>query len=257
MKRLQTHEVKHLLQVKYSAPAWALLFEVPDGTGGHKSRSADALAMSLYPSRGLELNGFEIKVSRSDWQKELKDPTKAEAICRYCDRWWIVAGDASIVQDGELPPTWGLLVARGGKLVQKVKAPKLQSQQVTRPFLAAMLRRTSEQGVDKSLLQQSERAGYERGYTSGQCSAGNYKERFDKMQEKLNEFEEATGFAFDQYPATYKSGKEIGEKMIKVLSGYYETPAQKISSMADQLEIAARQLRKEIEPPHQPTPEAH
>src|SRR5438876_1169784 len=82
--------------------------------------SADALAMSLWPSRGLELHGFEIKASRADWRTELRNPETADEIATRCDRWWIVAGSADIVTDGELPPTWGLLVPLGSALVAKV-----------------------------------------------------------------------------------------------------------------------------------------
>ncbi len=62
--------------------------------------------MNLYPSRGLEINGFEVKGSRQDWIKELKSPEKSAPVQRFCDRWWIVA-PAGIIQPGELPPTWG------------------------------------------------------------------------------------------------------------------------------------------------------
>ena len=47
--------------------------------------SGDAVIMSLWPSRGLELHGVEIKVSRADWKREAADPAKAEAIAAYCD----------------------------------------------------------------------------------------------------------------------------------------------------------------------------
>jgi hypothetical protein len=62
--------------------------------------------MNLYPSRGLEINGFEVTASRQDWIKELKSPEKSAPVQRFCDRRWIVA-PAGIIQPGELPPTWG------------------------------------------------------------------------------------------------------------------------------------------------------
>lgn len=119
------------------------MFEVGDATGTRQTRWADAVAMNLYPSRGLEIHGFEVKASRSDWLSELKNPAKSAPVQQYCDRWWIVA-PPGVVADGELPPTWGLLEAKGGKLRQVCAAPKLEAKPVTRAFVAAMLRRASE-----------------------------------------------------------------------------------------------------------------
>jgi hypothetical protein len=66
-----------------------------------------------------------VKVSRSDWLTELRDPEKAEAFRPYMHYWWLVVSDASIVRDGELPEGWGLIVKSGSVLRAKVKAPRL------------------------------------------------------------------------------------------------------------------------------------
>ncbi|QNJ56375.1 hypothetical protein KNV19_gp61 [Gordonia phage Portcullis] len=70
-------------------------------------RTADALAIDTWMSKGMELHGFEVKCSRSDWLTELKQPEKSEAFRRICDRWWLVTSDPSIVKPGELPDGWG------------------------------------------------------------------------------------------------------------------------------------------------------
>lgn len=137
------------LKQRFAAPEWALMFEVANGTGSHIRRYADAVAMNLFPSRGLELHGVEIKVSRSDWQRELKNPEKAETIFKFCDRWWIAAPEG-IVARAELPPTWGLIELKGDRLRQVVAAPALQPEPLTRPFIAAMMRRTAE--IDHAII---------------------------------------------------------------------------------------------------------
>lgn len=144
---MRTADIKAALLSRFCAPEWALMFEVGDGTGTSQRRWADAVAMNLWPSRGLEIHGFEIKASRSDWLREIKNPAKSEPVQRYCDRWWIVA-PPGIVQAGELPPTWGLYEAQAGKLRQAVAAPELDAHSVTRNFVAAMLRRASEADHD-------------------------------------------------------------------------------------------------------------
>lgn len=136
-----THDVRLALRRRFPAPGWALIEEVRNTTGyARKVRSADALAMSLWPSRGLELHGFEIKVSRGDWRREINDPEKAEVIARYCDRWWVVLGSRELAKDHEIPPAWGVLALDGADLVLVKDAGTLEAAPIDRRFLAAVLR---------------------------------------------------------------------------------------------------------------------
>ena len=140
---MSTPAIRAAVSARFCSPEWATFFEVGDATGGRHRRWADAVAMNLYPSRGLSIQGFEFKISRSDWQRELKDPTKSAPVQQYCNQWWIVT-TPDIVRPGELPPTWGLYELTPRGLVQKVAAPPLTPVPVTREFVAAMLRRASE-----------------------------------------------------------------------------------------------------------------
>lgn len=153
-KAFNTQTVKAALQKRYPYPGWALLEEVRDAAGYDATRSADALAMSLWKSRGLELHGFEIKVSRSDWLREKGSPEKAESISRYCDRWWLVVSDESIVKDGEVPPAWGLLVLHraSGRIHLKTVKEAPQNPAVTpmsRTFLATILKRSMDDRLER------------------------------------------------------------------------------------------------------------
>ena len=94
------------LRTKFSDQGYAIFPQVPDGTGARKRRTADAIMMSLWPSRGLHLFGIEYKSSLADWRRELKNPDKAESISRYCDYWYILA-PAGIIDVAEVPPAWG------------------------------------------------------------------------------------------------------------------------------------------------------
>lgn len=89
--------------------------------GFDSRRICDYMALDLWPGgygkdAGPKLHGHEVKVSRSDWLTERRDPEKAEAFRRYCDYWWLVVSDRGIVKPGELPEGWGLLVASGNTL---------------------------------------------------------------------------------------------------------------------------------------------
>ncbi len=114
------------------------------GFGGHWGtgplRTADAIAVDLWPSSGNAIHGFEVKTSRADWRTELKDPAKAEAFRPYCDHWWLVVPDAGIVQH-DLPPGWGLLtVTKAGALRAARKAPKNDREPMPFGMTAAWLR---------------------------------------------------------------------------------------------------------------------
>src|SRR5512146_733222 len=147
------------LAARYRPHEWAFFEQVPSATGGRAGRTADAIAMNLWPSRGLEIHGFEVKVSRNDWLRELKAPQKAEEIATYCDRWWLVVAEAKIVQPGELPPTWGLLGPRGDGLVAVIEAPKLTPKPIDRDFLAAILRKAGDGFVPASEVEARISAG--------------------------------------------------------------------------------------------------
>lgn len=98
---------------------------------------ADFVAIDKYSS-SQAIHGHEVKVSRSDWLTELRDLEKSERIKRFCNFWWLVVSDASIVKDGELPEGWGLLVKSGNKLRAKVKAPALVPEPLTLDFVAGL-----------------------------------------------------------------------------------------------------------------------
>ena len=146
----KTAELTSLLQARYAQQGrrqeWIFLTNVRDTTGrpkGSKRRYADGVAMNLWPSKGLALHGFEIKVSRSDFLSELRDPDKANEIKRYCDYWWLVIHSKDIIDLGGVPKDWGVMCASctvvGGLEVVK-RAPKLKSEPLSRGMVASLLR---------------------------------------------------------------------------------------------------------------------
>jgi len=139
--KLTSAHIRAALRTRYMQPEWALFFEVADGTGAAQRRWADALAMNMYPSRGLAVHGFEIKVSRSDLKKELACPDKAESVAQYCDYWWLVTPYGLVEDPSTLPDTWGLLeVDEKGKVSIVLPADKTPSVPMGKPFVASLLR---------------------------------------------------------------------------------------------------------------------
>ena len=113
-------------------------------------RTADFVAQDTWEAKGLLLHGHEVKVSRSDWLHELAQPDKAEAIKRFCDRWWLVVPDVRIVRD-DLPADWGLLALDSdGRLRIKRRAPQLTPEPLPATFRASLMRSVAKTAERKA-----------------------------------------------------------------------------------------------------------
>lgn len=130
----------HMAATYSEANGYACLFEVANGTGSNASRAADIVVLNLWPSRGMDFNGYEVKTARSDWLRELKQPEKAWPVMQYMDRWWLLAAPGVAKLD-EIPSNWGFLEFNGAKTRVLKPAPKLEPAAVTRTFLGALLRK--------------------------------------------------------------------------------------------------------------------
>jgi hypothetical protein len=148
MTEWSSNKVCNILQAgPFREPAHAWLENVRNETGyGRRTRYADALVVSLWPSRGLWIGGIEVKISRNDWMRELDNPEKSVEIQRFCDYWWVAAPEG-VVEKSEVPKTWGYYqVSASGKTRAKVvkAAPKLKPQALTTEFVASVLRNQSD-----------------------------------------------------------------------------------------------------------------
>lgn len=139
----KTQNLIDKLREEYPYPNKALIAEFRGGTGWSRESRADAIAMDLWPSKGLELIGFELKTSRQDWLNELKNPMKCDPIKQFCDRWYVVYDNQNIVRDwkDKIPEDWGLMYLDiMGKFFVKREAPKLKPKPIDRAFLASLMR---------------------------------------------------------------------------------------------------------------------
>jgi hypothetical protein len=145
-KPVTASDIRMAMLSRWPSQEWAIMWEVAPATGSvaGKVRYADAVMMSLWPSRGLELHGVEIKVSRSDWRREAMDPTKAERIAAYCERWWVHVAPGVIHDISEVPPAWGVREFDGRKWRTLREAEKTEAKSCDRQFLASLLRRSDE-----------------------------------------------------------------------------------------------------------------
>jgi len=211
------------LSKRYSPPAWAFLEQVADGTGALASRFADAMAMSLWPSRGLDLVGFEVKVHRGDWLRELKDPRKSESHALSCNRWYVVA-PSGVIEVGEVPPAWGFIELRGGRLFT-VREAERRDAEPGWPLVAAILRRAAESHVPKSAVDAVVAEQVEERLRVSKISEGrdveNLRSAVKNLEERIRTFEEASGIRIDHWTA-----REVGEAFRRFLHGDRTEEAQ-------------------------------
>ena len=224
VKMETTEQVLQALRNKYSSGAYAFLTQVGNSTGFNCNRWADAIVMSLWPSRGLEIIGFEIKVSRSDWVKELKHPEKADTIANYCDSWYLVVGDQDIMQFGELPMGWGLMVpqTKSNLKITVTSERKVKPKPIDKQFLAAILRRATEQLTEAAKLRNEYSRGYDEGIEEGKermnYSVGSKDGQIQRLEKDIKDFEEASGVDIHQ---SWEHPDKIGEAVKNILDGSY------------------------------------
>lgn len=215
-EKITSTHIRAAMSKRWTDPEWAIMWEVGQGTGAAGGRYADAVMMSLWPSRGLELHGVEIKISRSDWKREAADPSKAEAIARFCDRWWVHTAPGVVDDLSDLPPAWGLREFDGKVWTTRREAEKTDADPISRPFLAAMLRRAD--GTMRGMVQEAAREGEERiqaeierhrqQYAQSLADAVKRKTgELDEVRKNLESFERAFGISATEYGDWGEIGK--------------------------------------------------
>jgi hypothetical protein len=213
--------------------AYALLPQVRNGTGFARStdRTADAIAVSCWPSRGLYLAGVEIKVSLHDWRRELANGAKAEDIGKYC-RYWYIAAPAGVVPVGELPEKWGLIECndKGGAKIVKAAVANEETP-IDMPLLASICRSVSQITVPKCEVAKQIAEAVE---TRIKAEIRNMAFERDQALERIARFEEASGITLARYNET-----RIGEAVRQVLANKHLNAEDQLRMLAD---VAQRTL---------------
>jgi len=124
-----------------------VLEQVPDGTGRYQGHWIDAVVFSLWESIGLFRSAFEVKISRSDFIRELQNPLKHKWALECFHEFWFVA-PKDVIQLAELPPNIGWMCPHGNKLTIKRHAVQNPNPKLDDVLLAAFMRAASKE-IDK------------------------------------------------------------------------------------------------------------
>lgn len=226
----------------FPSPAYSRISHVRNGTGYSqraKVRTADGLIFSTYPSRGLWMAGVEIKVSRSDWKKELADPSKADEIGKYCSRWF-VAAPAGIVPVGELPDAWGLIECKAttASIVKKPLATEPSPPDML--MISAIVRAATEKSVPLIEVDNIVQQRVDKGIAD---RTGFMASELKEIKEVLAEFEKASGVQLNRF--VWSAGR-IGAAVRMVLDKGPDKIKAGLIREAEEMIKRARSVLKDL-----------
>lgn len=247
--KITSAAIRAALRVHFDAPAFAVFFEVSNDTGARSKTYTDAVAMGIWPSTGQEIIGIEIKVSRSDWLREAKNPAKTSPMFDNCDRFYL-ACPSGMVSASEVPLNWGVLHFDGTRMKVAKKAPLLTPQPLSRGLMAALIRRagaldseTIAVAVSRALV--AERADIERRIESAVKRATEHRiaEHRDAAK-KLARIEEITGIKMDGWDAT---AERVGRAIKAVHESGVEDTHSRLLYLSTELAALSKQLQRAID----------
>jgi hypothetical protein len=211
------------IRARFPSPAFVLLPQVRSRTGAYAAGTADALAISVWPSRGLYFVGIEIKVSRHDWRRELANPNKADCIQRYC-RHWYVAAPQGIIPTDEVPPTWGLIECKGRSTTVAKNAPTLDAVPPDATFVCSVLR-----SANNGMVSRGDMAAEIEKRVAEQMKWEN--SQHDDLKNAVAEFEEASGVKLKE---TWRFG-DIGEAVRTVTATRWDDPRKQLARLRERV----------------------
>ena len=196
--RITEAEGVEILRYKMKDEGLLVVGQVGNTTGGGHRRTADALMIQTWPSRGLSITGVEYKANRNDWRRELRNGSKAEEIAAYC-HYWLLLAPKDVIPIEEVPGGWGLYEIHKTEKMTKLLRTKPPPAKIDPPkpidygFLAAILRAREAYQPDRAkvdlLVEQRDeirKADFER-------RIQNRTREFERLKKKVAEFEEASG----------------------------------------------------------------
>ncbi len=144
--KITADAVKSLITRRHDTTGgeWAVFLELRNGTGWvGQTRSIDVFAMNTWPSGKFRRVGYEVKISRSDFLREMKDPDKRAWAMEVCNEFWFAA-PSGVIQPGELPDGCGLLIVtqKGGGLRTIKVAPQRDVRDLDMREMAAIARQS-------------------------------------------------------------------------------------------------------------------
>lgn len=236
-----------VLRNKFPAEEYVLLTEVPDNVSA-RNRYLDFMIINLWQSRGLSVIGIERKSNRSDWLNEMKNPKKQENHFKHCDYFYLLTDKEGVAKIEEIPETWGWYHITDKGILKTLKpAPKLQSEQITKVLLCAMLRRAQDKEgfIHKETLKDHIDAKVEEILVSRNIKIEDNSKNYESLLSKVQEFERYSGISIQ-----YNWSKElqgIGEAVNIIKAGCVNSYIEHFKRISEQVKKIDAGLLNKIE----------
>jgi hypothetical protein len=194
---VKAEEVRRSLMVKWP-PAEYLHVEEAPLTADRQGRKLDVLILSTWGSRGFEREGVEVKVSVSDWKRELAQAAKADGWWRKVHRFWIAVPEAIAAKvQLDLPRGWGLLACSPEACNVVVKAERHEAEALGWGACIGLMRAAADAGPNA--LFAADQKGYQRGFETGRREGERrsgdlaLRSALDELRAAVETFEKASG----------------------------------------------------------------
>lgn len=236
---IKASDINAAIKTKFSGDQWRVWFEVSQSTGAYSGRRADAVAMNIWPSKGFQINVFEVKVSRADFKNEVADLTKWRAIGKFADFFWL-ACPCGLIDPGEVPQDWGLMELTKSGLRIKKQAPALSPESLDRGFAASLLRAGRDLTEERISALADERAASEIASIREaerkrfDNLIAQHKNRADRLECWVKEFRANFGDI-----NTHQPPEKMAERLkvaISLQRGSFQSIATQARALADQID---------------------
>lgn len=191
---LTAHDVREALHKKWPADGWLTIDEAPEDSM-RQGRKLDFLAIDQWRSRGYELDGVEVKVSLSDWQRERKNAAKADWWFRHVHRFWVAVPLALSRQvAAELPTGWGLLAVNAAKNCSIAVRP-VKHEAEPLPWEAVIGVMRAHEGTSNVQRMRERERWLEEGREQGKAAAANgvLEREYHELKATVEAFQAASG----------------------------------------------------------------
>lgn len=200
IEKLTEHDAIEFLHRSLGKEGQLVLPQVRNGTGfTSQTRTADAIVIETWPSRGQSFTGIEYKKSRADWKRELQNPAKADEIGQYC-KFWVVLAPKGLIEVGEVPELWGLWEIKGKRLYKTKPPAATEYEEPSVSFVCAMLRSNRAYEPSRFFRQKLECAAEDKVAERHKAEVKRISENLQELRDKVRKFESATGLSI-QYGA--------------------------------------------------------
>ncbi len=214
--RITEAEGVEILRYKMKDEGLLVVGQVGNTTGAGHRRTADALMIQTWPSRGLSITGVEYKADRNDWRRELRNGSKAEEIAVYC-HYWLLLAPKDVIPIEEVPGGWGLYEIHKTEKMTKLLRTKPPPAKVDPPkpidlgFLAAILRARENYQPDRAKVELEINRRDEIRRDRYEADLKLRSRNFERLKEKVDEFEKASGIEIRSGWGHERLGKGLRE----------------------------------------------